>query len=270
MNETLLVTGAEGMVGSYAQTGIKLGREALDVTDYTAVMAAFETYHPESVIHLAAVTDQKACEEDPGHAYLVNAIGAYHVALAARTVGARMVYVSTNAVFDGKGGKPFETTGLPDPRSVYGRSKYAGECLVQGVLPQALVVRTSWVFGGGPAKDKKFVGSVMRQLQSGATEVRATSDVQGTPTYGRDFMSALLALLADKKEGLMHLTNQGICSRYDMALLLKEGAYSSTLVTPVPASTFGPGAPLQEALSGMTLRPWQEALREYIQAEWVG
>jgi len=268
MKENLLVTGADGMVGSYVAADTVLGRGALDVTDYNAVVAAFERYQPTVVLNLAAVTDQSMCEKDPARAYLVNAVGAYHVALAARTRGVHMVHVSTNAVFSGPGTTPLTTEEIPNPLTAYGRSKYAGECLVREVLPDALIVRTSWIFGGGPTKDKKFVGTVMRKLGESVQDIQAAQDVQGTPTYAKDLAARLQDLAREKKQGLLHITNSGVCSRYDMALAVQSAASSRAKIIPVPASTFGFVSTYNEALEGETLRPWQDALRDYIQTEW--
>jgi dTDP-4-dehydrorhamnose reductase len=267
-SKDILITGANGMVGSYANFGVRLGRTELDVTDGAAVRAAFEKHKPSAVIHLSALTDQTACDTNPTQAYMVNAIGAYHVALAARRIGAQMVYVSTNAVFNGRGEKPFNISDTPDPQNSYGRSKYAGECLVREVLPDALIVRTSWVFGGGPTKDKKFVGTIARKLQSDTSEIKTTADVIGTPTYGKDLMEMIVRLISEKKTGVIHLTNAGTASRHDMALFLKEILNSSVNVAPIDAASFGGSVVHNEALAGETMRPWRDALREYIETEW--
>lgn len=264
----ILITGADGMVGSYADFGIRLGRKELDVTDASAVHAAFTTYHPAAVIHLAAMTDQAACATDPEKAHLVNAESARIIALAAREAGAQVVYVSTNAVFNGRGADPFSISDTPDPQTIYGRSKYEGERAVLEVLPDALIVRTSWIFGGGPKKDKKFVGNVIKQLRAGAKEIRAAADVAGTPTYGRDFIQAVQGFLEEGKTGVVHLTNAGIASRYDIAKCIRELLGSSAEIVPVAAAVFGGTVTHNEALTGEQMRPWQDALREYIETEW--
>lgn len=266
--KNIFITGADGMVGSYADFGIRLDRHELDVTDSAAVHTAFEKYRPTAVIHLAAITNQVACEEDPERAFMVNETGAQYVALAARVAGARMLYVSTNAIFNGSGEKPFSAFDTPDPQTIYGRSKYAGERAVRDILPDALIVRTSWIFGGGPEKDKKFVGKVIRQLHAGISPIKAAPDVRGTPTYGKDLMEMIIRFLAEKKSGVVHLTNTGSASRYDMALCIKDIVGSSADIVPVDASSFGGHVLHNETLTGETMRPWQDALREYIETEW--
>lgn len=266
----ILITGADGMVGSYADFGVRLGRRELDVTDASAVHAAFTTYHPAAVIHLAAMTDQAACNTDPEKAHLINEESARIVALAAREAGARMLYVSTNAVFNGRGQNPFTVSDTPDPQTVYGHSKYAGERAVLEVMPDALIVRTSWIFGGGPDKDKKFVGNIIKQLRAGTEEIRAAADVTGTPTYGRDFIQAVQRFLEEGRTGVAHLTNAGSASRYDIAKCIKELLGSPVEVVPVDAAVFGGTVTHNEALSGEQMRPWQDALREYIETEWQG
>ncbi len=264
----ILITGGDGMVGSYANFGIRFSRNELDVTDHAAVHAAFEKYHPTAVIHLAAITNQIVCEGDPERAFMVNETGARYVALAARAVGAHMLYISTNAIFNGSGEKPFNASDTPDPQTIYGRSKYTGERAVREVLPDALIVRTSWIFGGGPEKDRKFVGKIIKQLHAGISPIKAAADVRGTPTYGKDLMETITRFLAEKKSGVVHLTNAGNTSRYDMALCIKEVMDSSVNIVPVDASSFGGHVSHNEALTGETMRPWQDALREYIETEW--
>jgi len=262
---SVFVTGAGGALASYAEGCILLTKEDINVAD-SSFIEKVARMKPQAIIHLAAMTDQKACEENPDKAYVVNAIGAYHMALAARKAGALFCYVSTNAVFDGEGTKPFSISDTPSPHGIYGLSKYAGECLVKGVLPEALIVRTSWVFGGGLKRDKKFVGNIMRQIRGGAKELRAVSDVQGTPTYGKDLMKYLLRLIKQKRHGIIHVTNAGSASRFEMAEHI--AAKRKITVVPVDAASFGATVPKNEMLQGEVMRPWQEALDEYVRTEW--
>jgi dTDP-4-dehydrorhamnose reductase len=267
LDNPIIVTGGDGALASYAQGCMLMGHSDADVTDL-AVVDKIAALKPRAIIHTAALTDQKKCEADPREAYMVNAIGAYHMALAAKKSEATLCYVSTNAVFKGEKGTPFTTSDSPDPQNTYGASKYAGELLVTGVLPQALIVRSSWIFGGGKVKDKKFVGNIIKQLQQGTRELKAVDDVVGTPTYGKDLMAALLKFIEEGRTGIMHVTNAGTASRYDMATAAARTLGISIPITPVSRTTFGSSIPQNEALSGETMRPWQDALREYLINEW--
>lgn len=264
--DNIVVTGGKGALAAYIPNAVGADREDFDITQCAQTQAWIEERKPSVIIHLAAYTDVAGCEANPEDAYMANAIGAYHVALAARRVGARMVYVSTNAVFDGEGSEPFGRDTTPRPLGVYGHSKYAGELLVQGVLPDALIVRTSWVFGGGPEKDMRFVGKIIAQLEK--SEIMAVSDVMGTPTYAKDLGEILLQLVAKKERGVFHVVNGGYASRFDMARRIVAAGDSKATVVPVSRSLFGAHIPQNEMLkSDIVLRPWGDALDEYIR-EW--
>ena len=268
-----LVTGAGGMVGSYIDFGIKLDHAMLDITDVKSVEQAFKKYKPKAVVHLAALTDVDLCEKDPARAYQVNSVGAYHVALAARNVGASMVYVSTAGVFDGTKRSPYSEHDLPNPQNYYGHSKYLGELAVANTLENHVIVRVCWMMGGGPAQDKKFVAKIMRQLNDPAvSEIKAVTDQIGSPTFGKDLVGAIKQLLATKHRGIVHSANTGSASRYDVARSMVEILNKKTKVTGVPSSYFNLPAvrPQNEVLvSSLDLmRPWEEALRAYLTSEW--
>lgn len=256
------------MVGSYIEGGIKCGRKDLDITDLGEVLSVCEQYRPKAIIHLAALTDLAACEKNPAEAYKVNAVGAYHMALAARSVGAKLIYVSTSGVFDGKKKEPYIETDTPNPINVYGHSKYLGELAVKGVLDDALIVRTSWIFGGGKSKDKKFVGKMLAKKEN--AEVSVVTDKSGSPTYAKDLAQVLQAFALDTTRGVVHVGG-GIATRYVVAKEIFALAGSGTVVLPSISSDVG-----GEYASGENesmprfprMRPWQDALREYIVVEW--
>ena len=152
----VLITGANGVVGSYIDFGIKLDHRSLDITDLNEVLSVVSKHSPKFIVHLAAETDVERCERDPQHAYIVNSIGTYNIALAAKSVGAKMIYISTSAVFDGLDG-PYTENDACNPQSYYAKSKFLGELIVQGVLDDYVIGRACWMFGGGSKLDKKFI-----------------------------------------------------------------------------------------------------------------
>src|SRR3989344_2832978 len=178
--ERILITGGDGMIGSYIDFGLRTNHSTLDVTNLSNVMAVCKEHMPHTIMHLAAATDLVRCEQEPTYAYLANAVGTYHMALAARAVGPKLICVSTSGVFDGIKKGPYTEEDVPNPINVYGHSKYLSELAVRGMTDDFLIVRTSWVFGGGMTKDKKFVGKML--MQSGAAEIRAVTDKHGSPT----------------------------------------------------------------------------------------
>jgi dTDP-4-dehydrorhamnose reductase len=271
--EKTLTTGGNGMVGSYVDFGIKTDQNTLDVTDLNSVMAAVEKYKPKVIIHMAALTDLDAGEKNPQLTYFVNTLGTYNIALAARMVKAKLVYISTTAVFDGSKNGPYSEKDVPNPQSHYGHSKYAGELIIQSMLKDYIIARACWIFGGGPALDKKFVAKILAELQKPeTTEVKALNDVSGSPTYAKDLVEALRKLISKNARGIFHLTNGGACSRFDVAKAIVKIIRPPTKVTPVDSSYFNlPAKRLinESAASKIKLmRPWQEALKEYLKTEW--
>lgn len=266
-----LVTGANGMVGSYIDFGVKLDHQALDITDLNEAVRAVKEHQPRVIVHLAAETDMGRCERDPAHAYRVNAVGVYTMCVAARTVGAKFVYVSTNAIFDGVKREPYEEKDVPNPRNHYGHSKYAGELIARGMLENYIIARTCWLFGGGPAKDKKFVSKMIRQMAQG--EIKAVNEGCGSPTFAKDFVRSLKALIEHNETGIFHMANEGACTRFDVAKAIAELKAPGAKVLPVPANYFDPDAKiLNESLISCRippLRPWQDALKEYLKTEWI-
>ncbi|MFA5831312.1 MAG: NAD(P)-dependent oxidoreductase [Candidatus Paceibacterota bacterium] len=267
--EKVLITGAGGMVGSYVDFGIRMNRRSLDVTDFHEVMRVIKEHRPEAIIHLAAETDVDLCEKNPHHAYLVNGVGTYNIATAAKETGAKLVYVSTAGIFDGEKMGPYGEDDLPDPQNFYGRSKHMGELIVRGMLKDYIIARVCWMFGGGPEKDKKFVGKIIRQLDK--PEIKAVNDAYGSPTFGKDLVSAIKRLLAENAVGTFHLSNEGSCSRYELAKFIIETIQPGVKLTPVGLDYF-PGAyrVKNEAMSSKRklMRPWKDALREYLETEW--
>ncbi len=268
----VLFTGAEGMAGSYVDFGIRPPEAELDVTKREAVFSHFERHRPTHVVHLAAETDLEVCEKDPRRAYEVNTIGAYHVAVACREFGAKMVYISTAGVFDGEKPTPYAEEDIPRPRNLYGKTKLFGENFVRDLLPHHLIIRTCWVFGGGPRKDKKFVAKIIRQLNQ--PEIRAVNDKFGSPCYWKDLIARIRSFVAEGTEGTIHLVNAGAASRFDVAKAVVEILGADVRVIPVSSEYFGMAVKRanSEVLGSRIgfLRPWREALAEYLHEEWRG
>jgi dTDP-4-dehydrorhamnose reductase len=229
-------------------------------------------------MHLAAETDVDLCEAQPDHAYATNALGVKHIALACQATDTRLVYISTVGVFDGEKPDPYIEVDEPHPLNHYGRSKLAGEYYVQWFLHRFYIVRAGWMVGGG-AKDHKFVGKIIQQLNDGASTLYAVDD-KGTPTYAPDFARCLIQLIESASYGLYHMACQGLGSRFDVARkildvlgrtdveLIKVGRdyFRSTYPAPRPRSEMMRNLMLD--LQGLnTMRPWQDAIEEYLLTE---
>ena len=264
----ILITGGEGALGSYCNFGTQLSRSDLDITDFNAVMKVCADKRPKVIVHCAALTDLSFCEQNPDKAYLVNAAGTYHVALGARSVGAKLVYISTSDVFDGTKQEPYVPEDTPNPTTVYGHSKHLSELAVQVVLDDYIIMRISWMFGGGRERDNKFVGKLLRQ--GAVPEIRATTDKKASPSWAKDIAQAVRRLITEDKRGIYHVGG-GTATKYDMARELVSIMGWDTKVTKAASSEFpsayGIGENESMPLSPF-VRPWREALRDYIETEW--
>jgi len=241
----VLVTGADGQVGrelaeAFADQQLcALGHGALDVSDRDAVLAAVTTFRPDVVVHAAAWTAVDACESDPDRAFRVNALGTRHVVEAAARVGARVVYLSTDYVFDGEQQAPYVEWDRPNPQSVYGRSKYAGE-LEAALAPDSTVVRLSWVCG---RHGSNMVKTILRLAREHET-LQFVDDQRGHPTFADDAARMVRRLVTDRRPGVFHVTNQGAVSWFEFArAVLAAAGDDPDRVQPIPTAALRPPRP---------------------------
>ncbi|UHA71973.1 dTDP-4-dehydrorhamnose reductase [Paenibacillus sp. 481] len=274
----VLVTGAQGQLGADMMellkrkgiTAVGYGKDQLDITNAEQVLEVIGYERPTHVVHAAAFTKVDEAEGERDKAYAINAFGTRNVAVAANKVGARLVYVSTDYVFDGRATTPYHEFARPRPMNVYGATKYEGENFVRNHHARAFIVRTSWVFGvHGPNFAKMIL-----QLGHQQPELKVVHDQVGSPTYTVDLAEMILQLMVTERYGTYHVSNSGTCSWYEFACAIMEEAGLAVKVRPVPTSQFPRPArrPAFSALEGMALRlngfpalrPWQEALRDFI------
>jgi len=276
----ILITGGGGRLGRelqvafVAQTVWAPDEPELDVTDAAAVGREVDTFRPELVIHAAAYTDTRGCEENPVRATRVNGDGTRNVALACRRVGATLLYISTNEVFDGAKGEPYQEADEPRAINAYGSSKLLGEQYVRSLLQKAYIVRTAWLYGGG----NDFPAKV---LQAEPGELRMVTDEVASPTWARDLAEAIALLVErDAPAGIYHLTNGGHCSRFEWAeRILALAGRQDVVLRPITHAEYNAPyrKPVFSALAnraaaalGVVLRPWPEALAAYFTAVATG
>jgi dTDP-4-dehydrorhamnose reductase len=288
----LLVTGSTGMLGSSMIPILhKRGYEVvtsnflyshMDVTDIEQVRKTAELAQPDMILHLAAETDVDRCEREPDHAYEVNTQGTINVANVCKLLNIPMLYVSTIGVFYGDKKEPYTEDDEPKPANYYGWSKLCGERIVKFFLKDYFIVRAGWMMGGGPTRDKKFVGKIVNQCKYNQIKpIMAVTDKVGSPTYAPDFSEVVANLIGTEEYGLYHCTNHGCPSRYEVACEIVKLLGSSTKVIPVDSSKFAnlsAGRANSEcsdnrhlqAIGLDSMQYWKGALRDYINSwDWV-
>jgi dTDP-4-dehydrorhamnose reductase len=271
------ITGAAGLFGhglvaafSTRHEVFALTHSQADITDREAVGAALEQVRPGLVVHSAGIPDLDICEADPARAFLVNVHGTRNVVEAARQLGAGVAHISTDSVFDGQKSTPYLETDPPRPLTVYGRTKLQAEQAVNA-LAKHWIFRVSVLFGLGKIN---FVEKGIRKV-AGGDEYRVASDQVGSATHTVDAGMKIMEVVEAGPCGLYHLSNQGVCSRWELASLAVELAgLNPEKVMGVPDALMGRRAPrLRYAVMEMSAlrqahlalpRPWQEALADYV------
>jgi dTDP-4-dehydrorhamnose reductase len=230
----ILITGAKGQVGNAVRRTLSAEDLVLkDLPDFDLTNPACEDQihaaRPDIILHLAAYTNVDQAERDPAGAHAVNAEGTLRVAQAAEAVRARLIYVSTDYVFDGTKTTPYEEQDRPRPLNQYGLSKYAGEEAVLARCANALVVRTAWVFGH---EGQNFVKTIMKAAQERPV-LAVVADQRGCPTYAEDLAPALRQLALGDLRGICHVTNAGECSWYEFAEAIVRQTGGQAAVRPI-------------------------------------
>jgi dTDP-4-dehydrorhamnose reductase len=246
---------------------VALSREHLDVAGFGAVRQALEEHSPEIVVNAAAYTNVDGCETEADLAYRVNALGPRNLAQLCEERGCDLLHVSTNYVFDGGSDRPYEPFDTPNPLSVYGRTKLAGEEYVRQLTNRWYVVRSAGVYGTG----HNFVRTMLR-LGAEREVLKVKDDEFISPTYAVDLAEGIAEVIEGRHYGLYHLTNSGSCSWYEFAKEIFSLAGIDVEVIPVPGSEYPlpaarPANGVLSAPGGQTLRHWLEALEDYLGRE---
>ncbi|MCI6085579.1 MAG: dTDP-4-dehydrorhamnose reductase [Selenomonas sp.] len=274
----ILVTGVTGQLGhdvmlelqSRGHEAIGAARKDFSLIDFKAARAFVERTHPDAIIHCAAYTAVDRAEDEKDICMITNGGATRALAAAAKDIGAKFVYLSTDYVFPGTGETPYETDALKGPTNAYGLSKLAGETAVQELLTAYFIVRISWVFG---VNGKNFVKTMLR-LAEDHDALTVVDDQIGSPTYTKDLARLLVDMVESEKYGVYHATNEGFCSWAEFAAEIFRQAGERVTVTPVPSSAYPTKAarPKNSRLSkaaldaaGFSRLPtWQDALQRYL------
>jgi dTDP-4-dehydrorhamnose reductase len=271
----VMILGASGLLGKALMREwtedemVGLGSRDLDIRDVDEVREVVEKTRPEWIVLAAAYTNVDDCETHPDLAFAVNRDGAVNVARAAKPIGAKLLFLSSDYVFDGKKTSPYETEDARNPQSVYGRSKAEAEVRLLEVLPECCIARTSWLFGTG---GKCFPETILK-LATSRPALDVVNDQRGCPTYSVDLARAIIKLCRSHASGIVHTTNSGDCSWFEFAREIIKGAGLATEVRPISSQQMARPAPrpAYSVLSakslqqyGIVVPTWQDALERYL------
>ncbi len=272
----IFVVGANGQLGREVRRQFQdkyqlflHGTDSLDITEIAAVDKAIAKVEPDIVINAAAYTNVEKAEDDVDNAFKVNAIGAENLALICEKYDSKFIHISTDYVFDGTKDRHYEEFDPHNPLSIYGRSKSYGEKLIEQVGGKYFILRTSWLYGDG----NNFVCTMLR-LSKEKNEISVVGDQYGTPTYTKDLCWVIEKLMYTKFYGVYHASNEGSCSWYEFAKEIMTVAERKTIIRYLSTAEYPVKArrPIYSVMENRMLklrglnmmRPWQEALRDYL------
>jgi dTDP-4-dehydrorhamnose reductase len=271
-----MILGASGLLGKALMREwtedevIGLASRDVDIRDADTVRGVVQNARPDWIVHTAAYTNVDECESHPDLAFSVNRDGAVNVAKAATQADAKLLFLSSDYVFDGKKTSPYDTNDARNPQSVYGRSKAEAEVRLLEVMPRCCIARTSWLFGTG---GKCFPDTILK-LAASRPALDVVNDQRGCPTYSVDLARAIIKLCRTGAFGIVHTTNTGDCSWFEFAREIIKGSGLSTEVRPVSSQQMARPAPrpAYSVLSakslqqyGIVIPTWPDALNRYLQ-----
>jgi dTDP-4-dehydrorhamnose reductase len=269
-----MIFGATGMLGKALLRQwkddeiITLGSNDADIRNPQQVQKKIDQARPDWILLAAAYTDVDGCEINPQLAFTVNTHGAVNVAKAAARAGSKLLFVSTDYVFDGKNTSPYETNHARSPINAYGRSKAEAEVKLAEILPDCCIVRTSWLFGPG---GKCFPDTILK-IAATRPQIEVVNDQRGCPTYTLDLAEAIVQLCRSNAQGIVHCTNSGDCTWFEFAQEIIHQAGLTTTVKPTSSDKYVRPAerPRYSVLSpeslyrcGLRMRPWQQTFPDY-------
>jgi dTDP-4-dehydrorhamnose reductase len=271
----VLILGASGLLGQALMREwsgdevVGLSSREVDIRDSAEVRQVVESTRPEWIVHSAAYTDVDGCESNQKRAFAVNRDGAVNVAQAAKQANAKLLFLSSDYVFDGKKTSPYETEDPRNPQSVYGRTKAEAEARLLELLPECCIARTSWLFGAG---GKCFPDTILK-LAATRPALEVVNDQRGCPTYTVDLARSIAKLCRTNATGIVHVTNEGNCSWFEFAREIMRAAGLPTEVRPVSTRQMARPAPrpAYSVLSSTSLQRWEitmpawpDALQRYL------
>jgi dTDP-4-dehydrorhamnose reductase len=272
----VMIFGATGLLGKALMSEwsrdevVGLGSRDVDIRDADKVCEIVAKACPAWIVLAAAYTNVDECESHPDVAFAVNRDGAVNVAKAAKQAGAKLLFLSSDYVFDGKKSSPYKAGDARNPQSVYGRSKQEAEIRLLEMLPECCIARTSWLFGTG---GRCFPDTILK-LAATRPALDVVNDQRGCPTYSLDLARAIIELCRKSASGIVHTTNNGDCSWFEFARAIVKGAglaaevrpvSSQQMARPAPRPAYSVLSPKSLQQYGIALPAWPDALNRYLQ-----
>lgn len=268
----VLILGAKGMLGADLVSAFR-GHDVtawdfdeLDITEHEQVRRALDKLRPEVVVNAAALTDVDACQSKPEHANEVNGYAVGAIASVCKSIGAVLIYYSTDYIFDGQRKQGYAEHEVPDPINAYGQSKLLGERLIAHAMTDYYILRSSWLFG---KNGKNFIRTML-ELSRSQSKVQVVNDQHGKPTYTKDLAAGTLAIVEQKPRfGIYHIVNEDETTWFDFAVEIFDAAGKNVKAEPITSAELDRPAPrpLYSTLVNSRLprlRSWREALRDYL------
>lgn len=288
MKKTILVTGANGQLGRAINKLYKDNEEielyntdvvetenihSMNITNIDEVVKTVEAVKPYAIINCAAHTNVDGCEKDVDNAYMINAIGPRNLSIASKKTASKLVHISTDYVFPGDGTRPYTEFDTPMPKSIYGKTKLAGEEFVKQFADRYFIIRTAWLYGDG----KNFVNTMLR-LSETNDEINVVCDQIGSPTSTRVLADIVDNLIWTENYGLYHGTCEGVCSWADFTEEIFRLSGKNTRVNHITSEEYAKLNPasakrpkysvldnyMLKLTTGYTALDWQKAIEEYI------
>jgi dTDP-4-dehydrorhamnose reductase len=273
----IFITGARGalgreVIGVLKREGIEFlatDISQLDISDFVKAYESLLDYRPDVILHFAAVSDVDKCEEDPETALRVNALSSLGLGIIADKIGAKLLYTSTNFIFDGNCERPYAEGDQPNPINTYGRTKMLGENYIRNECDRHFIIRTSWLFGG---YSKNFISRFLNSEEKPAS-IDAVCDRLASFTYTLDLAEALLSIIESENYGVFHVVNKGVGSFFDFLLKAKEVMKFKTEIRSIKAAELNLPAPRPryspldcqnyERLFARQMPKWEDALAKF-------
>ena len=262
----VLITGADGMIGSQVPWGIHCNRGILDITNIEQVSIVVSHHNPTAILHLASI-DIWACHADPLKASEVNIFGTLNVAKVAAKMNIPLAFISSGTIFSGPLEAEFSVRDHPSPKNIYGQTKFIGEEIIKSLNSEYIIVRAGWVFGGHGAHHKKFVDTIAEKAHQGKP-IEASEDQRGSPTYVLDFVSSLTKIIENKIFGVFNIVNRSSASAFEIATFLVDHIGSASQVVSKSRFKFTTSNLHRSAsevlIPNVDLRSWRDSLASYL------